>query len=198
MSSQQGNSAIDTDKHGVQRKAGLQVEFLLAKAVAFLAATGLCLWVGFRPRASWPTQAGMAAFSVMVSVPFFRLAMENLSLGLETRRRNRAERKSWKMCERRIYRHAVLFATTGDSTNRADDPDTIPRQVCVVEHNASERTNPTLLFVHGSMAQLAQFDAQIQHFRKVWTWHAHTRSLPFIFVFGRRLNLASCVPQVNQ
>lgn len=103
-------------------------------------------------------------FGLMISFPFLRAGFEHLSLAIETHRRNSAERKSWKMCERRIYRTAQLFVTIEPEL---DDAGVEPRQVCVVEHNAGETSKPTILFVHGSMAQLSQFDNQIQYFTKL-------------------------------
>jgi len=155
---------IETDRHGVQRKS--QAVFsLFFKSAAIFSASGICLWVSFRRRETLMMQALLAAFGIMVTLPFIRTAFDHCSLAIETRRRNRAERKSWKMCERRIYKTGRLLVTAG---NDEVDDGIVPRRVCVVEHNADKVDKPTILFVHGSMAQLTQFDKQINEFTKVW------------------------------
>ena len=157
------NPNINVDRHGVQQKH-VNVERTFFKSAAIFGMTAVCLWISFRRRDSWTAQAAVAAFGLMITVPIFRAGVETLSLAIETRRRNTAERKSWKMCERRIYRQARMFVTIEPDI---DDEGALPRQVCVVEHNAGEMVKPTILFVHGSMAQLSQFDKQIQYFTKV-------------------------------
>ena len=161
-----------TDKYGVQRKPR-GAPYHLFRATLVFSAAALCLWISLRRRSTVWMQALLAAAGIFISMPFLKMAVNDLSLALEIRRRDRAEKRCWKLCEKRIYANATLFTTlTSDGNGEDDEPkvaaDGEPtRMVCVVDHNPDAQDKPMILFVHGSMAQLTQFDRQIEHFRKV-------------------------------
>jgi hypothetical protein len=175
---QGGNRHIYTNARG-QTLEPLFVRLLLLKGIATLGAAGACVWAGLRPRESQWVRSALSAAGVLVALPLIGNAVGSFTLALEAYRRNKAERLTWQLCERSIYAEARLMATT-----TAADGSPGSRRVCVVQHNEDCVDKPTLLFVHGSMASLAQFEAPIAFFRKVsYLWQ---RAELFLLFFCRR------------
>ena len=74
-----------------------------------------------------------------------------------------SEQHTWTLVDKRLYEHAILLHTT-------NEPNQMPRQVCLIQSHstapatpaapaATPAVKPVLLFVHGSMARLGQYNA---------------------------------------
>ena len=65
-----------------------------------------------------------------------------------------SEQHTWSLVDKRLYEQAILLHTSNEPNQR-------PRQVCLIQsHSAgpAPAVKPVLLFVHGSMARLGQYN----------------------------------------
>ena len=65
-----------------------------------------------------------------------------------------SEQHTWSLVDKRLYEQAILLHTSNEPNQR-------PRQVCLIQsHSAgpAPAAKPVLLFVHGSMARLGQYN----------------------------------------
>ena len=93
-----------------------------------------------------------AVFGLPVALFFTHAALENFTLAIELRRRRRSDAETWDICDRRIYsKHATIAEIR-------------PRRHLCVYDRVPKNSTKLFIFVHGSMARLSQFAAQISYF----------------------------------
>ena len=125
--------------------------------VMFAIFNGLCAWRAY----SW--QINLIPSTLRMTLPFvfafffgYR-ALDNLTALLELHRVDKNSRLAWKLFEERLY-----------TDNRARYMEVRPGRTLCVIHLCPEPKSPPpkglIFFIHGSMARLGQFDAQIKYF----------------------------------
>ena len=80
-------------------------------------------------------------------------AVDWATMAIELRRRRRCDQAAWAAGEEKVYASAKLIDVRPSRT------------LCVLHHPGSKAKKGLVFFVHGSMARLSQYTAQISHFR---------------------------------